>query len=132
MNTGLQETGTEAQKYLLSYLPIYRQWNYTVGTVYRHFGDGFIDNWVLSRNMLRNANFKYNDNDESKEKVSDYLSDEAENKLRFERDYPYLPVKIKVGGGLRYSHYTNETFRRLFFNKRVKEQNYITEMKLRR
>jgi hypothetical protein len=130
LNTGLQETGTEAQKYLLSYLPIYRQWNYTIGTVYKHFGDGFIDNWVLSRNMLRNANFKFKDNDESKEKVSDYLSDEAENKLRFERDYPYLPVKIKLGGGLRYSHYTNETFRRLFFNNRVNELNYFTELNL--
>lgn len=130
LNTGLQETGTEAQKYLLSYLPIYKQWNYTVGTVYRHFGDGFIDNWVLSRNMLRNKNFKYLNNDETKEKVSNYISDEAENKLRFERDYPYLPVKIKIGAGLRYSHYTNDTFRRLFFNNKVNELNYLTELNL--
>lgn len=130
LNTGLQETGTEAQKYLLTYLPVYKQWNYTVGAVYKHFGDGFIDNWVLSRNMLRNGNFKYQDNDETKEKISDYLSDEAENKLRFERDYPYLPVKIKLGGGLRYSHYNNDTFRRLFFNNRVNELNYFTELNL--
>jgi len=130
LNTGLQETGTEAQKYLLSYLPIYKQWNYTVGTVYRHFGDGFIDNWVLSRNMLRNKNFKYLNNDETKEKVSNYISDEAENKLRFERDYPYLPVKIKIGAGLRYSHYTNDTFRRLFFNNKVNELYYLTELNL--
>jgi len=106
---------TESQKYLLSYLPIYKQWNYTVGAVYKHFNDKHIDNWILSRNMLRNNNFKFKDNDEvAAIKTQDYLSDEAENKLRFERDYRSLPIKLKVGAGLRYSHYTNETFRNIF------------------
>ncbi|OIP82681.1 MAG: hypothetical protein AUK44_07130 [Porphyromonadaceae bacterium CG2_30_38_12] len=114
LNTDLQTTGSEAQKYLLTYLPIYKQWNYTNGIVYKHFGEGFIDNWVLSRNMLRNNNFKFKNNDETLGKTSDYLSDEAENKLRFERDYPYLPIKLKVGGGLRYSHYTNTTMRLIY------------------
>lgn len=130
LNTGLQETGTESQKYLLTYLPIYKQWNYTVGAIYKHFGNGFIDSWVLSRNMLRNNNFKFENNDETKAKTSDYLSDEAENKLRFERDYPYLPVKLKIGAGLRYSHYTNQTFRRIFFNGISNELNYNTELNL--
>lgn len=135
LNTELEKTGTESQKYLLSYLPIYKQWNYTVGVVYKHFGDKHIDNWVLSRNMLRNNNFKFKGNDDTLPKVkenlvSDYTSDEAENKLRFERDYPYLPVKLKVGGGLRYSHYTNETFRRLYFNNTVNELNYQTDLNL--
>ncbi len=130
LNTGLQETGTESQKYLLTYLPIYKQWNYTVGAIYKHFGNGFIDSWVLSRNMLRNNNFKFENNDETKAKTSDYLSDEAENKLRFERDYPYLPVKLKIGAGLRYSHYTNQTFRRLFFNGVANDLNYNTELNL--
>lgn len=130
LNTDLQTTGTESQKYLLTYLPIYKQWNYTVGAVYKHFGEGFIDNWVLSRNMLRNKNFKYEDNDETKAKTSDYLSDEAENKLRFERDYPYMDVKLKVGGGVRYSHYTNDTYRNIFFNGVANELRYNTELNL--
>ena len=130
LNTDLQTTGTESQKYLLTYLPIYKQWNYTVGAVYKHFGEGFIDNWVLSRNMLRNKNFKYEDNDETKAKTSDYLSDEAENKLRFERDYPYMDVKLKVGGGVRYSHYTNDTYRNIFFNGVANELRYSTELNL--
>lgn len=130
LNKELQQTGTETQKYLLSYLPVYEQWNYTVGAIYKHFGDGFIDNWVLSRNMLRNKNFKYENNDETLSKTSDYLSDEAENKFRFERDYPYSAVKLKIGGGLRYSHYTNETFRKLFFNNTVNQLNYNTELNL--
>ena len=130
LNTDLQQTGTEAQKYLLSYLPIYKQWNYTVGAVYKHFGDGFIDNWVLSRNMLRNSNYKFENNDDTKPKTSDYTSDEAENKLRFERDYPYLPVKLKIGAGVRYSHYTSDTYRRLFYNNTVNELNCSTELNL--
>ena len=130
LNTDLQQTGTEDQKYLLSYLPIYKQWNYTVGAVYKHFGDGFIDNWVLSRNMLRNSNYKFENNDDTRPKTSDYTSDEAENKLRFERDYPYMPVKLKVGAGIRYSHYTNDTYRKLFYNNTVNELNYSTELNL--
>ena len=130
LNTDLQNTGTESQKYLLTYLPVYKQWNYTVGTVYKHFAEGHIDNWILSRNMLRNNNFKFEGNDETKPKTSDYLSDEAENKLRFERDYPYSPIKLKVGAGVRYSHYTNTTFRRFFFNGISNELNYDTELNL--
>ena len=130
LNTELQQTGTEAQKYLLSYLPIYKQWNYTTGVIYKHFDDNFIDQWVLSRNMLRNQNFKFQDNDETKPKTSDYLSDEAENKLRFERDYPYLPVKLKIGAGVRYSHYTNDTYRKIFINNAPYELRYNTELNL--
>lgn len=130
LNTGLQTTGTEAQKYILSYLPIYKQWNYTVGALYKHFGDGFIDNWVLSRNMLRNNNFKFRNNDETLPKTQDYLSDEAENKLRFERDYPYLPVKLKVGAGLRYSHYTNNTYRNIYAGNNINTLTYNTKLNL--
>ncbi len=130
LNTELQETGDDTQKYLLSYLPVYKQWNYTLGAVYKHFGDNYFDSWIISRNMLRNKNYKYEDNDESKPKTSDYLSDEAENKLRFEREYTQLPVRLKVGGGIRYSHYKNNTFRRLYYNNQVNELRYNTELNL--
>lgn len=130
LNTGLKQTGTEAQKYLLSYLPIYKQWNYTVGAVYKHFADNYYDNWVLSRNMLRNANFKYQNDDVNLPKTSDYLSDEAENKLRFERIFSKLPFKLQVGGGLKYSHYTNKTERSFFFNDISNKLNYQTAINL--
>ena len=130
LNTDLQTTGTEAQKYLLSYLPTYKQWNYTVGTVYKHFADNHYDTWILSRNMLRNANFKYQNNDVTKPKTSDYTSDEAENKLRFERNYPDFPVKLSFGAGLKYSHYTNHTERQFFFNNSVNKLVYDTQIGL--
>ena len=130
LNTGLQETGTEAQKYLLNYLPIYEQWNYAVGAVYKHFSDRYFDTWVLSRNMLRNNNYKYENNDEARPKISDYRSDEAENKLRFERSYPDLPVKILVGAGLTYSHYTNSTNRKAFVDGSLTDLIYSTDLHL--
>ncbi len=130
LNTDLETTGTETQKYLLSYLPIYKQWNYTVGGVYKHFGNSFIDSWVLSRSMLRNENYKYRDNDESNEKMSDYSSDEAVNKLRFEREYPYMAMKLKVGAGVNYAHYTNNSFRSIYRNGATELLKYDTELNL--
>jgi outer membrane receptor for ferrienterochelin and colicin len=130
LNTDLQEDGTEAQRYLLSYLPVYQQWNYTIGTVYKHFSENYFDTWVLSRNMLRNSNFKHPDNDESQPKISDYRSDEAENKLRFERSYPDLPVKVLMGGGVTYSHYMNETNSKIFRNGALRDLIYNTELDL--
>ncbi|MEI8085799.1 MAG: TonB-dependent receptor [Paludibacter sp.] len=129
LNTGIAKP-TESQSYLLAQLPTYKQWNYTVGTVYKHYADTHYDTWVLSRNMLRNSNFKYLNNDQSLGKTSDYKSDEAENKLRFERNYPDLPIKLSFGGGLKYSHYTNETFRKLYFNNTVTDLNYNTAINL--
>lgn len=129
LNTDIKKP-TESQRYLLAYLPIYKQWNYTVGTVYRHFSDNYFDTWVLSRNMLRNANYKYQDNDESLPKTSDYLSDEAENKIRFERNYPDMPVKLLIGAGVKFVRYRNETYRKVFINNAVNELNYSTDLGL--
>ena len=130
LNTDLQEDGTESQRYLLDYLPVYQQWNYTIGTVYKHFSDNYFDTWVLSRNMLRNKNSKYPDNDESQPKISDYRSDEAENKFRFERSYPDLPVKLLIGAGVAYSHYENETNRKVFSNGSLNDLIYNTRLDL--
>lgn len=121
---------SESQRYLLAYLPIYQQWNYTVGAVYKHYADTHFDTWVLSRNMLRNGNFKYLDNDETKDKTQDYLSDEAENKLRFERVYPDLPVRVMVGAGVKLARYTNDTERKLLIGGVPTDFNYNTELML--
>ncbi|ADQ79546.1 TonB-dependent receptor plug [Paludibacter propionicigenes WB4] len=129
LNTGIKNP-TESQAYILSYLPTYKQWNYTVGAVYKHFADRYYDTWVLSRNMLRNTNFKYRDNNTDSAKISDYKSDEAENKLRFERNYPDLPVKLSFGGGVKYAHYTNYTNREIFINNTVMSLLYNTKINL--
>ena len=129
LNLGIKNP-TESQAYLLAYLPTYVQWNYTVGAVYKHFADTHYDTWVLSRNMLRNTNYKYLNNDETLGKTSDYKSDEAENKIRFERNYPDLPVKLSYGGGFKYVHYTNYTNRQIYFNNSVSNLVYNTTLGL--
>ncbi len=121
---------TESQRYLLAYLPIYQQWNYTVGAVYKHFSETHFDTWVLSRNMLRNANFKYTNNDETLPKTQDYSSDEAENKLRFERVYPDFPVRVMVGAGVKLARYTNDTYRKVLINRAPTDLIYNTELML--
>jgi len=129
LNTGIKNP-TEKQAYILSYLPTYKQWNYTIGAVYKHFDVTHYDTWVLSRNMLRNTNFKYRANNTDSAKTSDYKSDEAENKLRFERNYPDLPVKLSFGGGVKYAHYTNYTNREIFINNTVMSLIYNTKINL--
>ena len=111
LNTQLQTTGTEVQRYILGYLPEYRQWNYTVGAVYKHYARSHVDSWTLSRNMLRNRGVKYQDNDPAAGRLSEYQSDETENKLRYERVYTSLPFKLSLGAGLRYASYSNEAER---------------------
>lgn len=130
LNRGLEKTGTESQKYLLSYLPEFRQWNYTIGGVYKHFGQNHIDTWVLSRNMLRNSKYKYMGNDKKRPKISDYLSDETENKLRYERTFTALPFKLLAGAGIEYSSYTNETQRLIYTNGELKRTNYDSAISL--
>jgi len=132
LNTGLQETGTEAQRYLLDYLPIYEQWNYTVGTVYKHFSEHFFDTWVLSRNMLRNRNLQVRRTTmNSRPKLSDYRSDEAENKLVLSAATPDLPVKIR--GRCRYSPTPitpTKPIRKAFVNGSLTDLVYTTDLGL--
>lgn len=130
LNTELQETGTESQRYLLGYLPVFSQWSYTAGAIYKHFAPRHIDSWYLSRNMLRNKSHKHLNNDESKRRTLDYLSDEVENKLRFERTFTRLPIKLTVGAGLKYATYTNDTYRETFVAGQPKSINYSSELSM--
>ncbi|MHC1702409.1 MAG: TonB-dependent receptor [Tenuifilaceae bacterium] len=128
LNTGLKNP-TEDQRYILNNVPVNTQWNYTLGVVYKHFRENGYDTWVLSRNMLNNRQYKFQDNISSNPKLLDYTSQEAENKFRFERDLTTNnKFKINYGLGLEYAHYTNNTFR-AFFNDGVLDPiNYDTNL----
>lgn len=80
----LDANETETQQFQLAFLPVNEQWNYSIGAKYTHFGENSYTNVILSRFMLNNSAFKYEDNDESKLQLLDYLSQEIENKLRVE------------------------------------------------
>ena len=130
LNTKLQSTGSEVQRYILSYLPRYKQWNYTVGAVYKHYGAEHTDSWVLSRNMLRNSSVKHQSNDPALPKLSEYQSDETESKLRYERMYTSLPFKLSFGVGLRYADYRNRAERLAYQSGKVVPLSYDAHIRL--
>ncbi len=129
LNTGIKNP-SESQKYILGYLPVFEQWNYAIGAVYKHFRANSYDTYTLSRNMLRNTSYKYPNNDESKSKILNYASDEIENKFRFERNAHTLEYKLNVGIGLEYNRYNNNTFQKIFARDSLKTINYNSKLDL--
>ncbi len=112
LNLGANET--EEQRYILSYLPSSKQWNYTNGYVVTHYhGKGFT-NFVFSRNMLSNISTKYQDNVETADNlIQDYTSTEAENKFRVETKQKVNGYSINSGVNFEIAKYTNETFNKI-------------------
>ena len=83
-NLNLDANETEDQQYILNYLPVNEQWNYTVGAVYKHYREKSYGTWVISRSYLNNTSYKYQDNIELDSlKTFYYSSTEAENKYRY-------------------------------------------------
>ncbi|MCF8335885.1 MAG: TonB-dependent receptor, partial [Bacteroidales bacterium] len=113
LNTDANDT--ESQQYILDYIPVNTQRNYTIGAVYKHYRENGNDTWVLSRNYLRNRSYKYQNNREVDSlKRLDYTSDEAETKLRYENTTITNGYRINTGLGIEYASYTNNTFRKSF------------------
>ena len=113
LNTDLKNPD-ESQAYILGYLPVNKQWSYTIGAVYKHFHQNGFTDVVISRNMLENTTYKYLNNDENDSLNYNYNSQEAENKLRVEHTSRKGTYKFTYGAGLEYAHYTNSTFQRLY------------------
>lgn len=129
LNTGIKNPD-ERQKYILGYLPVFEQWNYAIGGVYKHYRTNSYDTYVFSRNMLRNTSYKYPNNDESKSKILNYTSDEIENKFRFERNKHTLDYKLNFGIGLEYNRYTNSTFQKIFARDSLTTIDYNSKLDL--
>lgn len=128
----LKANETDAQKYILNTVPVNNQWNYTVGAVFKHFRKNSFDTWVVSRNMLRNKSFKYYNNDENdiNNKLLDYVSDEIENKFRYEYTLNKNGYKFNTGAGFEYAKYTNDTYQKLFLNQNPLVIEYNSLLKL--
>ncbi|MBP8042410.1 MAG: TonB-dependent receptor [Bacteroidales bacterium] len=115
LNTKLQETGTDQQKYLLRYLPVSNQWNYMLGAKYIHYFKESYLTTVISRNFLNNRSSKYQNNEEVPENLlQDYQSQEIENKLRIEHTARLSKaIKLNYGLNVEYDKYNNATFNRI-------------------
>jgi hypothetical protein len=112
----LEANESEEQRYILDYLPVNEQWNYTLGAIYKHFSESGVHQFVLSRNYLNNIAYKYADNDNSRPEnlLFDYSSDEAEIKFRYEYKYKWRGYRLNYGAGLEHASYTNNTFQKVF------------------
>ena len=115
LNTGLKNPN-EFQRYILGYLPVNKQWSYTIGANFKHFREKSFENFIISRNMLNNVSYKYFNNDESKAEnlLLNYKSQEMENKFRYENTSSLKSYKIKFGAGIEFARYNNETSRKVF------------------
>lgn len=101
----LDANETDEQRYLLETLPVNEQWNYAIGGVYRHYRQNGFDTWVLSRNMLRNFSYKHQENNVALPRIQDYVSDEIENKFRYERLFSRNAYRLMLGGGAEYARF---------------------------
>ncbi len=128
LNTGLKNPD-ESQRYILGYLPVNTQWNYTLGASYKHFKKNGFETYVVSRNMLNNRQYKYQNNDESLPKLLDYKSWETENKFRYERQLKvWGDYDLNFGAGTEYARYYNSTFRAKYVGETYQPDNYETNM----
>ncbi|NJM16443.1 MAG: TonB-dependent receptor [Bacteroidales bacterium] len=102
---------TVEQRYILKYLPVNEQWNYTLGAVYKRYRENGYNSLILSHNYLNNKAFKHINNVQDSAKTFDYSSQEQEVKLRYET-VTNLPAGFKLGYGAsaEYAKYTNSTF----------------------
>lgn len=126
----LDANETETQQFQLAFLPVNEQWNYSIGAKYTRFGDKSYTNFILSRFMLNNSAFKFENNDEENgRQLLDYLSREIENKLRVENFYRDNGWRITSGFGFEEVKYiTTELDLRV--PPGVAPRNYETDLRL--
>lgn len=129
LNDGI-ENPDASQEYILAQIPVNNQWSYTIGTVYKHFTDNGYHTLVLSRNMLNNEFYKYPDNDESLARSFDYLSQEQENKLRYEYTFRESGIKYNFTTNFEYADYYNKTSQQVFVNNNLEMFTYQTDFDL--
>lgn len=130
LNTDLKDPD-DHQKYLLNWLPESRQWSYTVGGTFRHYGNAGQHLFVLSRSGLHNRVEKYPGNDEQQPKTVDYRSGETENKFRYEyTKQPKDGFRLSAGAGIEYARYENTTSRQMFTGGEAVALHYSRELGL--
>ena len=129
LNTGIDNPTIE-QEFILANVTVNEQWSYAIGGVYKHYRDNSYQTVVLSRNMLNNVSYKYPDNDETKDKVLDYRSQEIENKIRLENNTRVGAFKIVFGANAEYAKYNNNTKQKIFANGILNDINYQTDFNM--
>ncbi len=115
VNDGLSDPeAVDRNNYILGYLPVNTQWNYTAGINYKILSAHGFTSFVVSRNHLNNSSTKYTNNIEEPENLTlKYNSAEIENKVRLERTVYKDNWKFNYGAGYEHALYTNSTFQKI-------------------
>lgn len=127
LNTEANET--EAQQFQLAFLPVNEQWNYSIGAKYTRFHENSYTNVILSRFMLNNTAFKFEDNDPDKRQLLDYQSQEIENKLRVENFARFNGWRLTSGFGFEEAKYSTKEID-LRVPPEVPARNYSTDLRI--
>ena len=130
VNDNLTDAETiERNNYILGNLPSNDQWNYTIGATYQHFGDKGNQLFVISQSKLHNEAKKYTNNIEVPENLTiDYISEETENKFRFEQRGAINGWKYTAGLGFETGNYTTSTFSKVSANGQAITIDYSSEL----
>lgn len=132
-NSGVTDQETfDRNVYILNNIPENKQWNYTIGANYQHFKEKSFQTIVLSRSQLNNKAIKYFDNDDSSPDnlLLDYVSEEVENKFRFENTYRNNGWKWNYGVNYEYATYSTNTFNRTVVSDSIVEVQYRSELNM--
>ena len=120
----------ERNNYILNTLPDNDQWNYAVGATYKHFNDHSYQLFVASRNHLHNSAEKYfmNDNSNENNLILRYLSEEIENKFRFENHWGKGDWKVSYGLSYEYVNYLNSTSNKIAVADTVNQIDFTSNL----
>ena len=119
----------ERNEFFLGNIPTQDQWNYTIGVNYLHYGKNGYQRLIVSRNMLKNVSQKYFNNIETDEnRLLDFTSFEAENKVRFENTWIKNGYRITAGLGYEYARYFNSTYNKVIVNGAPVEIDFESDL----
>lgn len=109
---------TEENRYILGYLPVNNQWSYTVGATHKYFMNNSVLTTVISRNHLNNSIYKYANNDDSNPQnlITDFESNESENKLRSEISTALNGYNLNFGISTELDQYDTDSYNNLYTN----------------
>ncbi len=108
------EDATLEQLAILDQISLQTQRTNTIGISWRHTMNKGYWQLVASRNTFDNRADKFENNDEGNEskRILKYRSNENENRLRYEVNFPIGEIQMSAGSQLILTEYSNETFQR--------------------
>ena len=104
---------TDEKKAFLERIPVPPQWNYTLGTAYKHYHQNGYLTAIISRSVLDNQSKKYYKNiEQDNNLLLDYNSKETENKVRVEDNLKWNRFNLVYGAGTEWVYYDNTTYQK--------------------